>query len=114
MQILQMQSAEDANTADEEQLPNYLVGDIVLSCLYNPTKSKYVLVPLTSCSRVLFKTNYKKVKLHYFFISRSQKYFSSQNVICSMFAIEPDSFNSYSCSALTEVNNPSYMLGRLP
>ena len=31
-----------------------------------------------------------------------------------MFAIEPDSFNSYSCSALTEVNNPLYMIAKLP
>ena len=35
-------------------------------------------------------------------------------LFCSMFGIEHDSFNSYSCSALlTEVKNPLYMLARI-
>ena len=32
-------------------------------------------------------------------------------LFCSMFAIEPDNYNSNSCSALTKVNNPLYKLG---
>ena len=31
-------------------------------------------------------------------------------LFCLMFAIEPDSFNPYSCSVLTEGNNHLYML----
>ena len=32
-------------------------------------------------------------------------------LFCSMFAIEPDSFTSYCCSALAKLKNPLYMLG---
>ena len=70
-------------------------------------------ITLPSCSKVFFKTNYEKVKTLFNFILKGQKYFllSHKMLFCSMFAIEHDSFNSYS-SALTEVINPLYV--RLP
>ena len=34
-------------------------------------------------------------------------------VFYSIFAVEPESFISYNCTALTDVNNPLYMLGCL-
>ena len=56
-----------------------------------------------------FKTNYEEVKTLLISGVKSIFLLSHKMLFCSMFAIEADSFNSYSCSTLTEVNNPLYM-----
>ena len=65
---------------------------------------------------VFFKTKYEKVKA-LFSILKGQKYLllSHKILCCLMFAIKPESFNTYSCnvSPLTGGNNLLYISGRL-
>ena len=69
---------------------------------------RYVLPPSEGLYQYpFFKANYEKVKTLFRFEGLKVFFLLSHKMIFdSMFAIEPDSFNSYSCSTLTEVKNP--------
>ena len=75
---------------------------------------KYCISTLDFMFKGFFQKNYEKIKtLFHFEWSKIFFLLSRKMLFVLMFVIEPDSFNSYSCCTLTEVNNPLYMFGCL-